>query len=477
MRHSRRSLLRVAGAVAGAGLLSPLARQLVSADVTRPCRLVFFVEGNGFEPVTVLSDAARAALDATLPAPLGAERWWYQRYRHAAPLDVETSDLHTGRSLAALRVGAAGVDLVSKTTVVLGLSSRIIGGGHSGYHGALSSTRTVGGSPGGPTLDAYLAPCVSPSQPFDVVRLGVGGTAALDFGTCATDRGVGAPMIRSPRLAYETLFGATLSGPARDAFDERGILLDHARQDVTAVSAEFVGSSLERAKLEAYLSAIEALEQRHARLLGMRDALAPLAPEPPSSNDLYTTSAGDDTTREAHEAQFELVAAALLGDLTRLAVIGSGSGGEFSLLLSSISGVGRHDMQHGSGRDPALLEAVHDVTAFKFDLVARLARVLENTPEGDGTMLDRTLIVCVPDNGEQHHSTASEFPVVLIGGQGLGLRPGGRTVIYPGIGQAGHRQLSNLWNTLGHLVGEDLNEFGDEGPTRVAPGPLSELLV
>ena len=93
-------------------------------------------------------------------------------------------------------------------------------------------------------------------------------------------------------------------------------------------------------------------------------------------------------------------------------------------------------------------------------------------------MLDNTVIVFIGDNGEQHHGTASEFPVVLIGGKNLGLATGGRTIVYPGVdsGGSGHRQVSNLWNTLGHLAGEPLDMFGAEGPYRVAPGPLAELM-
>ena len=37
--------------------------------------------------------------------------------------------------------------------------------------------------------------------------------------------------------------------------------------------------------------------------------------------------------------------------------------------------------------------------------------------------------------------------------------------------------MSNLFNTLGHLAGSDLNDFGREGGTRVALGPLPELLA
>ena len=68
------------------------------------------------------------------------------------------------------------------------------------------------------------------------------------------------------------------------------------------------------------------------------------------------------------------------------------------------------------------------------EALAGLARTLAQTPDTDGsTMLDNTAIVFVPDNGEQHHSTASDFPTLLLGGNAMGLRTDGRTVIYPGL--------------------------------------------
>ncbi len=120
-----------------------------------------------------------------------------------------------------------------------------------------------------------------------------------------------------------------------------------------------------------------------------------------------------------------------------------------------------------------------------------MALPLLNTPDpaSGQTLLDSTVIVYIGDNGEQHHSTASEFPVVLIGGGALGLKTGGRTIVYPGVdtGGTGHRQVSNLWNTLGHLTGAapfmlattkiNFDLFGAEGPGRISPGPLSELLM
>ncbi len=64
-----------------------------------------------------------------------------------------------------------------------------------------------------------------------------------------------------------------------------------------------------------------------------------------------------------------------------------------------------------------------------------------------------------------------------LGGNNLGLKTDGRTVIYPGNGAGNNRQVSNLFNTLGHAAGNStFDTFGNEGATRITPGPLSELL-
>ena len=161
----------------------------------------------------------------------------------------------------------------------------------------------------------------------------------------------------------------------------------------------------------------------------------------------------------------------LIDGLTSVAVVGSGTGGAFGLTYSSISSTGRHDMQHQSARDPAMRQAVWDVTTAEVSELARAVKRLD-----DAGILGETVVVYVGDNGEQHHSTASEFPVLLIGGGDLGLR-GGRTVVYPGVASEGNRQLSNLWNTLGYLAGATLDDFGgEEGDLRRAFGPLGELM-
>lgn len=464
---TRREWLRTVGlGAAGATLAGPLLRQVAHAQDAPPRRFLFIVEGNGFEPVTVLSEAARAALNPTLSRPLTTERWWHTLYRHDAPIEVPAG-LGTAPALAGLG------ELADRAAVVLGLSSKITGGGHSTQHGALASARTIAGSAGGVTIDAWLAarPDVRGATPFDAIRLGVGTdpNRPLDFGTCAYGPGRAAPLVLQPDRAFDALFGSVAGGAPAAAFRRQGAQLDFAAADVRATLEVFPGSSAERAKLETYLESITAILDRRERLMAIGPQLEAARPEAPVAAA---------TALDRFAQHLELATAALIGGLTNVCVVGCGSGGDFGVAYPTlIQGVGRHDLHHGSAQNPRFLEAIHAATARQMGAIGDAGRRLAAAPDiGGGTVLDHTVIVFVGDNGEQHHSTASDFPVLLLGGAGMGLRTGGRTIIYPGLGSDGHRQLSNLWNTLGHVAGEDLNDFGAEGPTRRAAGPLADLL-
>lgn len=468
---SRRSFLRASTAT-GALLLSPFFAQLARGQAVAPRRFVFVVEGNGFEPVTLLSSDARAAYNqANAAAPLAANaRFWPSGYRNPV-LTVTSPTLTTAPALDVL-----GPDLASRAAVVLGLSSKITGGGHTALHGALSSARSVGGRAGAATIDAVLGatPALRQSTPLDVLRVGVQPGSTISFETCATAPGKAAPMLVEPVGAFNTLFSSVASDADRAQFANRRRLLDFAVADTNAALATFSGNSAERRKLETYLASLEEMIGRHARMIELSSTLTAVRPELPATNPLYQS--GD--VLDVFRAQVELVGAALLGGLTNIAVVAMGPGGGLGVTYDSVMpGVTRHDLHHGSAARPDFVSAIHAVTRLQVEALAGLARRLAQTPDTDGsTMLDNTAIVFVPDNGEQHHSTASDFPTLLLGGNAMGLRTDGRTVIYPGLREgAAHRQLSNLWNTIGHAAGLDLNDFGLEGPTRVALGPLSEL--
>ena len=470
---NRRSFMTRFGTAAGFALLAPWGREALGAE-TPPRRFVFVVEGNSFDPLVVMSGAARAAIDAQAIADTSGRRAFAHLYGHESPLVIQEGDLGTAPALSPLLSAGGALDLSALSSVTMGLSSKITGGGHATYCGGLSSTRSTPGRAGGPTIDALLAslPEVRGSAPFDAVRVGVDASnQALNTTTCAYGTGRAAPLIVNPTLAYGNLFGSVADEDGQAAFARRADLLAYAQADVNAALKTFPGNSTERAKLETYLASLESLVIRQNQLSSLTDELRSVVPGGPSDNSAYVS----EDALEKLEVQFELVTAALLGGLTHVAVIASGTGGHFNVRYPSlIDDISRHDLHHQSAV-PANLAVIHEATRQHVQMIANMARTLAEVPEEGGTMLDNTVIVFLSDNGETHHSTAMEFPVLMVGGQGLGLHNDGRTTVFPGIRMGSNRQLSNLYNTLGFAAGTELTNFGTEGASRIATGPLSEL--
>jgi len=481
---TRRQFLKSLAAMGiGSTVLGSMGRRAWASDGT-PCRFVFVVEGNCAEPVAFLSDAARAQLDGANTKPVDGQRWWYRDYQHTSPILVPGSGLATAKSLGALAANGSEPSLEDKAMVIYGLSNKIAGGGHYTYHGALCCARSNASSPGGATIDAYLSGLAQVRQntPFDAVRLGVEpnrSNARLNYSTCAYAAGRPAPMLMDPSTAYGNLFASVGTTEQQAGFQRRGELMDFGLMRTNKKLACFKGGADQRAKLEQYKGALEELLERQATLLAMQDTLSTVKPMGPEESALFEST----SPLERLDAQFSMAEAALIAGLTNVVVLGIGTGGPFDLsypeYTSVLDGRGRHDLHHESGGNPAFTDTIHSITGDYIGLTARLARALDAQPEGGGTMLDNTVIVYMGDNGEQHHSTASEWPLLVLGGAGLGLKTEGQTLVYPSIDTGGpdHRQLSNFFTTLTHLTGDALEIFGNEAATNVAKGPLAELIA
>lgn len=459
---NRRSLLKGLGA----GLFAPFFREAF-AQTTTPARLVIVMECNGIYPEAFLSMGARTAIGAS---GIGTRRIFFNQYP-MMPLTIPGDALATARVLGPLASTGPELSLVERSAVVLGLSSTITGGGHSTATGALSCA--VHGA--APTFDAVIAPRLKRAAPFDCIRLGTSSSlTSIVYESCSFGPGRPAPILVNPRLAYETLFGTIVGGAGTG--EQRSQLFDFARDDVRAALATFRGNSNERLKLERYLTSLEALRARETQLRTMGPSVQPLLPVAPGSNPLITGAGSPPDSLKWLEAQFQIATSALLGGLTNTVVLASGSSG-FDVRYDSVTAQARHDLQHGI-ENAGNYTAIAAVTRKHVSLIAQLARTLASTPEvnASGSMLDNTVILFMSDNGEQHHSEAREWPLLLVGGNALGFKTDGRTVVFPGDGRSGNRQMSNVFNTLGHAFGDaSLNGFGLEGDTRIAAGPLSEL--
>ena len=150
----------------------------------------------------------------------------------------------------------------------------------------------------------------------------------------------------------------------------------------------------------------------------------------------------------------------------------------------SLHGIGHLADDYKAGRDSNFADGTDGVGArnivrkFHLDLIAGLAKKLQAVPEGDGNMLDNTLIVLLSDSGQQHHANYQSFPMVLLGNLGGKLKTG-RYLHYPSYGQTGNRTIGSFYTTLLHTAGIPRDGFGQidlQLPQDEQKEPLAELL-
>lgn len=484
MTISRRNLLNGAGLLTGASIVLGATHGELAGPPQRPrtnnCprRFVIFVEGNGTRPACVMDPLTRQTLEDIAGKVISSNR----DYGHDQVVVTPAAPLAMARSLGPLAAAQNQISLVERAALVLGLSGTNLGGGHSTDHGALSATKAIGG-PGGPTIESVLAaiPEVRGGTPFDAIRLGTGaGTAPLNYSTCAFAAGKPAPILLEPAAVFSTLFGSVSSGAAAADFGARGERLGFALEDVQRELSELSGSARARTKLETYEASLLEMIARDEQIMGMQDAL--LAVKPPEPGELDPDPYVSSAPLERLAIEVDMVISSLLAGLTNVVVVSLGAGSyywaqEYTTLLNFYPGgqmIAGHDLRHGDG-DP-YWEVLHELTSRYVGEMCRVARALAAVPEDGGTMLDNTLLLYMPDNGEKHHSNAEEFASLMIGGNNMGFLTDGRSVAYPKAGHANNRQISNLFNSMLYGAGVPTDDFGHvDAASRVAEGPLAEL--
>lgn len=360
----------------------------------------------------------------------------------------------------------------NKLTILQGLSGRMCTFGHSSFYGALGAYKaTAQGQPSAATIDGHLA-SLFPSV-FSHVGLKMGdgsqGTAYPVISAAGSNRQL--PFQCNPELAYQNLFGSIAAGgDIRKKYQRTGNVLDAMASDIKKLQKRL--PSAEKEKLGHYLNGFESLRDRRLKLVSMQDALKKNAPE---VSDKYTSK----ITTHHLEAHFDMAAAALITGITNVVTLHCDD------LNSSYQGIGItpkvHSVGHGASSGALSSQDCRNrIRDLHFELISDLASKLDRTPEGDGTMLDNTIIVYVSDNSDKHHSSATEWPMVVLGNLNGKLNSRGRYIAYPRYGVAAHHHTIGNWlTTLCHVAGVPQDHFGQLDfslDKRDQLGPLSELV-
>lgn len=252
-------------------------------------------------------------------------------------------------------------------------------------------TRQFETSGGGRSLDLVIADRIGAGTRFSSLALGVhlnSNTIApfanyVSFTSARTPN----PPQSDPVKAWLTLFGAGVG--AYPAASERLRRKRLSVLDAVRGHAAFIRQRLgaaDRPRLDAHLESLRDLERRIVSSTGPATVLAP--PQPPVRKD-------DSTNLPVNTAtMLDLLVAALAFDLSRSATFmlcGGHSDAIYPFLgLGSEIFVHSH---HAMTNDPAKIEATDKIDTWQNTQIAELVSRLKAVPEGDGTLLDSTVVL------------------------------------------------------------------------------------
>ena len=266
------------------------------------------------------------------------------------------------------------------------------------------------------------------------------------------------PMEVNPRIVFERMFGDGGSPEQRLAqAREDGSILDSVNEAIGRLERR-LGVS-DRTKVDEYLDAVREIERR-IQIAETQSSESTLElPERPIGV--------PDTYDEHAKLMFDLAAVAYQADITRV----------FTLLLGreqtnrAYPQVGVPDAHHAISHhqnDPAKLEKAAKINTYHISLLAGFAERLRATADGDGSLLDHTMLLQGSglSNSDQHSHI--DLPLVLVGG-GAGRLKGGRHLKFPK-----DTPMNNLHLALLEKVGVPVEQLGDSSG-RIELEPLSGL--
>jgi hypothetical protein len=251
------------------------------------------------------------------------------------------------------------------------------------------------------------------------------------------------PMEINPRVAFERMFGRAGDPAARlTRMQENRSILDSIGAEARALQKRLPAA--DRVRLDSYLDNVREIERRIART------------ETRNATDVtLAVPVGVPETFEEHAAlMFELLAVAYEADLTRVftfMMAREASGRTFPGLGISEA---HHDVSH-HGNAPAKMALHAKINTHFTSLFATFIERLRNTPEGDGTLLDHSLIVYGTGMSDGQAHNDYPLPVAVVGGAG-GRVKGNRFVVAPE-----RTPLANLWLGVASTFGSPLERFGE----------------
>jgi len=253
------------------------------------------------------------------------------------------------------------------------------------------------------------------------------------------------PAEAHPRVVFERLFGDGGSAQDRRAeLKKDASILDWVTADIASLRSR-LGAG-DRNKVNGYLDSVREVERR----IQKAEAQAAESRLPELDRPVGVPAAYSDHAR----LMFDLQVLALQADITR--VITFQLARETSNRTYPEIGVPdpHHPLTHHGG-NPEKMEKVAQINGFHVSLFAYYLEKLKATPDGDGTLLDHSMVLYGSGMGNPDVHDHVNLPILVAGG-GAGRMKGARHIKY-----TEPTPLANLHLTLLDKVGVHLDAFAD----------------
>ena len=265
-------------------------------------------------------------------------------------------------------------------------------------------------------------------------------------------RDAATPMTKevSPRAAFDRLFAGDLGREVSEQQARRQLfkksILDFVLEDAHFLSGKIGGR--DRVKLDEYLTAVREIEQRIERAES----------ETLDRSSLVSGQAPPEETPNSYEEHIRLMGDVMIlafqADVTRVCTFMLANEGSNRSYRHIGVNEGHHTLSHHQS-DPVKLAKISNINEFHAKQFAYVVQKMKSIPEGDGSLLDNSMILYGAGISDGNRHNNENLPIVIAGKAGGTIRSG-RHISYDF-----ETPMSNLFLSMMDRMGVHAETFGD----------------
>lgn len=302
------------------------------------------------------------------------------------------------------------------------------------------------------SLDQVVADKIAGNTTFKSLQLAVSKRATKGEGPTlqycshrAPDQPL--PVQLNPATVFNNLFASFTPKDPTDPRDRlRASVLDAVSDDARRLQSRLGANDKQR--LDAHLTAISEVR---TRILALPPVLTSSCTKPAAPTSQNTDVGGVEPIEQVSNAMSDLLALALVCDLTRVASF-QFSGSVGGHCFKHLSPNEARDNEHAITHDAASQEKVHNAVVFTMKCFAYTLHKLASSVEAGGNVLDNSVVLCTSDVAEGLSHSITDYPI-LVAGKGGGLKGGVHV-------RANKRSTSDVLFTLAKATGAGLSSVG-----------------